>query len=68
MQSDAFRCIGKRFDTSGNFRVFSISSDDLGNFWMVFGLLGLTFTDVLRVEGLTFIGANYWEVALRLSL
>ena len=24
---------------------------------------GLTFTDVLRIGGLTFIGANYWEVA-----
>ena len=59
MQSDAFRCVGKRFDTSGNFRIFSICSDDFGDFWF----WGLTFTDVLRIGGLTIIGANYWEVA-----
>ena len=31
MRSDAFRCVGKRFDTSGNFRIFPICSDDLGD-------------------------------------
>ena len=57
MQLDAFRCVGKRFDTSGNFQIFL---DDLGDFWS----WGLTFTDVLRIGVLTIIGANYWEVAL----
>ena len=62
MQLDAFRCVEKRFDTSGNFRVFLIFSN--GNFWSVFWSWGLTFMDVLHIGGLTIIGANYREVAL----
>ena len=33
-----------------------------------FWFWGLTFTDVLRIGGLTIIGANYWEVALKAML
>ena len=32
MQWDAFRCVGMRSDTSGNFRIFWIFSDDVGDF------------------------------------
>ena len=65
MQSDAFRCVGKRSDTSGNFRNFSIVSDDLGDFWSFFGLDGL-FLLMFYAQGAIFIGANnYWVVALR---
>ena len=38
MQSDAFWCVGKRFDTSGNFYICLIFSNDSGDFWSVFGL------------------------------
>ena len=44
MQSDAFRCVGKRFDTSGSFEFFDIFRFfwyDFGDFWSVFGLGGL---------------------------
>ena len=41
MQSNAFPCVGKRFDTSGNFWIFPIFSDDFGDFGSVFGLGGL---------------------------
>ena len=32
MRSDAFRCVGKRSDTSGNFRIFLICSVVFGGF------------------------------------
>ena len=44
------------------FRLFQIILVIFGRF-LVFKL-GLTFADVLRIGGLTIIGANYWEVAL----
>ena len=46
MHSDAFRCVGMRLDSSGNFWIFLIFSDDFGDFWTFFdlgGLLLLTF-------------------------
>ena len=56
MQSDAFRCVGKRSDTFGNLRIFSMFSDDFGDFGIFLWLWGLTFIDVLRVGGLLLLG------------
>ena len=47
-----------------NFWKFSGFSDFFERFWY----WEHTFTDVLRIRGLTIIGANYWEVALNSSL
>ena len=67
MCSDAIGCIsvqvyvGKRSDTSG---IFSI-------FWTIlvilhrFGGWGAYFYGHFTFRGLTFIGANYWEVTLK---
>ena len=44
----------------GFFQFFQTIWVILVGFWF----WGLTFTDVLRIGGLTIIGANYWEVAL----
>ena len=63
MQPDAFRCAGMRSDTSENFRIFSIFSNDFGECWSFFDLRGLLLL-MFYVQGITFIGANYWEVAL----
>ena len=67
MWSDAIGCISVRWEAFRHFWKFSDFSDFFGRFWWFlvgFWSWGLTFTDVLRIGGLTIIGANYWEVAL----
>ena len=54
MQLDAFRSVRKRLETSGNFLIFPIFSDDFDDFWLVFGLGG----SLLRT--FTYTGAYYY--------
>ena len=64
MRSDAFRGVGMRSDTSGYFRCFLICFTIL----MIsdrFLISGAYFYLRFTCRGLTFSGANYWEVALR---
>ena len=66
MCSDVFGCISVHWEAFRHFWKFSVGF--FGRSWcflVVFVAGGLTFTGVLRL-GLTFIGANYWEVALTL--
>ena len=50
MHSDAFRCAGMRLDTFGNFRIFSIFSNDFAEFTCRV----LTFIRILRLGSLLF--------------
>ena len=71
MRLDVFACNRIHFAALGSvptlpefFGFFQTIVVIFGNFWPG----GLTFMDILRVGGLTFIGANYWEVALTASI
>ena len=55
MRSDAFRCVGRRLDTSGNFRIFEKKSDDFDDCCT----LGANYNDKIRVQGLIISGAKY---------
>ena len=70
MRSDVFGCNRMHFGASGSvstlpeifgfFRFFRTILVIFGRFW----LMGAYFYCRFPCRGLTFIGANYWEVAL----
>ena len=64
MCSDAIGCISVRWEAfhSGSFRIFLIFQTILVIFGC-FGGWGAYFYGCFTFRGLTFIGANYWEVA-----
>ena len=63
MRSDAFECVWRHLDASGNFEIFGDFSADFDDFW-IFWTLGANNYAEIRVQGLTISGANYSEPPL----